>query len=246
MKENLIVIPCRMNSTRLPGKPLLKFNGLPMVIRIARIASSAGLGDVVIGCCDAEVYDVAKKYKVNVIMTSKDHKSGSDRIFEVVEKVDPNKNIKNVINLQGDMPTVSKNMLERLLYYKNSFDCDLSTLAARIIDKKEETDPNVVKVVFSNFSNKEGGKALYFSRSSIPHGSKEMFHHIGLYCYKRESLEAFIKLKQSKLEILESLEQLRALEAGMSIYVGKVDDVPIGVDNMADYKKALVYIDKHD
>ena len=246
MKNTLIVIPCRMASTRLPGKPLLKFKGLPMVIRIAKIAVSANVGEVVIGCCDKEVYDIAKKYKVNAIMTSKDHKSGSDRVFEVVEKIDPKSNIRNVINLQGDMPTVSEKMLKKLLHFKNSYDCDLSTLAAKIIDKKEETDSDVVKVVFSNYSNKEGGKALYFSRSPIPYRSSEMYHHIGLYCYSRKSLENFINLKQSKLEQLESLEQLRALEAGMIIYVGKIDEVPIGVDNMNDYKKALVYIDEHD
>ena len=137
MKNTLIVIPCRMASTRLPGKPLLKFKGLPMVIRVAKIAVSANVGEVVIGCCDREVYDIAKKYKVNAIMTSKDHKSGSDRVFEVVEKIDPKSNISNVINLQGDMPTVSEKMLKKLLHFKNSYDCDLSTLTKGIIAKKE-------------------------------------------------------------------------------------------------------------
>ena len=245
MKDTLIVIPSRMDSTRLPGKPLLEFKGIPMVIRIAKRAISSGLGEVIIGCCDSEVYDVAKKYNINAVMTSKKHKSGSDRVFEVVENVDPKMKIRNVINLQGDMPTVSKNMLQMLLNYKNSFDCDLATLAAKITQKQEETDPNVVKVVFSEEKNQNGGMALYFSRSAIPYGNKNKFHHIGLYCYSRESLEYFVKLKQSKLELQEKLEQLRALEAGMSIFVGKIDEVPIGVDNKEDYKKALVYIEKH-
>ena len=245
MSDTLIVIPCRMDSTRLPGKPLLKFNGIPMVIRIAKIAISSGLGDVVIACCDSEVYDVAKKYKINAIMTSKIHKSGSDRVFEALEMVDSKKNISNVINLQGDMPTVSKNMLKKLLYYKINSDCEIATLAAKIIEKEEESDSNVVKVVFSNYSDKKGGKALYFSRSSIPFGSGSLFHHVGLYCYSRESLEIFVNLKQSKLELLESLEQLRALEAGMNIFVGKINEVPIGVDNFSDYEKAVAYVHRH-
>ncbi len=245
MSNTLIAIPCRMDSTRLPGKPLLKFNGMPMVIRIAKIAISSGLGDVVIACCDSEVYDIAKKYKIDVIMTSKKHKSGSDRIFEALEKVDPKKNISNIINLQGDMPTVSKSMLKKLLYFKTNLDCEIATLAAKIIDKEEEIDTNVVKVVFSNYSDKKGGKALYFSRSRIPFGSGPLFHHVGLYCYKRETLKTFVNLKQSKLELLESLEQLRALEAGMNIFVGKIDEVPIGVDNFLDYQKASDYINKH-
>ena len=245
MSNTLIVIPCRMNSSRLPGKPLLKFNGIPMVIRVAKIAISSGLGDVVIACCDSEIYDVAKKYKVDAIMTSKNHKSGSDRVFEALEKVDHQKNISNIINLQGDMPTISKSMLENLLYYKTNSKCDIATLAAKIIDKEEEVDSNVVKVVFSNYSDKKGGKALYFSRSRIPFGSGPLFHHVGLYCFSRESLETFVNLKQSKLELLESLEQLRALEAGMNIFVGKIDEVPIGVDTFSDYDKATAYVDKY-
>ncbi len=242
MKETLIVIPCRMASSRLPGKPLLNFLGVPMVIRIAQTALSLDLGNVVIGCCDSEVYDVAKKYGIDVMMTSKKHKSGSDRVFEVVKKLDPKKRIKNVINLQGDMPTISVNVLKKLLYYKNKYDADIVTLASKILDNEEKTNPNVVKVAFSNFANKEGGRALYFSRSPIPFGSDLMFHHIGLYCYNRESLEVFINLRQSKLEKLESLEQLRALDAGMSIFVGKINEIPIGVDTKDDYEKALVYV----
>ena len=245
MNNTLIVIPCRMGSKRLPGKPLMKFQGIPMVIRIAQLAIKYNIGDVLIACCDDEVYEVAKKYKVDVIMTSKRHNSGSDRVFEAINKIDPKKKYYNIINLQGDMPTVSKNMLEKLLEYKISSNFEIATLAAEIVDKNEEEDSNVVKVVFSNYTGSAGGRALYFSRSKIPFGIGPLFHHIGLYCYDRDSLEKFVNLSKSKLESLESLEQLRALEAGMSIFVGKINEVPLGVDNLADFEKATDYINKY-
>ena len=242
MKKTLIIIPSRMQSSRLPGKPLLDMEGVPMVIRVAIKAKESNVGNVIIACCDKEVYEVAKSYNIDVINTNIDHVSGSDRIYEALTKIDPLKKVETIINLQGDMPTISSNAINNLVSLKHSISSDIFTLANEIKDENEKIDPNVVKVAMSVNSDDAYGKALYFSRESIPYGNGPIYHHIGIYAYSRESLENFIKLKPSKLEIRESLEQLRALEANMDIKVGIVDEFPIGVDNLADFKKACDYI----
>ena len=242
MKKTLIIIPSRMQSSRLPGKPLLDMEGVPMVIRVAIKARESNVGDVLIACCDKEVYEVAKSYNIDVVNTKADHVSGSDRIYEALTKIDPLKKIETIINLQGDMPTISSNAINNLVNLKHSINSDIFTLANEIKDENERIDPNVVKVAMSVNNDDAYGKALYFSRESIPYGNGPIYHHIGIYAYSRESLEKFIKLKASKLEIRESLEQLRALEANMDIKVGIVEEFPIGVDNLADFKKACDYI----
>jgi len=231
-----------MQSSRLPGKPLLDMEGVPMVIRVAIKARESNLADVVIACCDKEVYEVAKSYNVNAVYTNANHISGSDRIYEALTKIDPLKKIETIINLQGDMPTISSNAINNLVSLKHSISSDIFTLANEIKDENEKIDPNVVKVAMSMSNDNTYGKALYFSREPIPHGSGPLYHHIGIYAYSRESLEKFIKLKASKLELRERLEQLRALEANMDIKVGIVEESPIGVDNLADFKKACDYI----
>ena len=242
MKKTLIIIPSRMQSSRLPGKPLLDMEGIPMVIRVAIKARESKAGEVLIACCDKEVYEAAKYYDINVVSTKPDHTSGSDRIFEALTKIDPLKKIETIINLQGDMPTISSRAINSLINYKNSINSDIFTLANEIKDDDEKMDPNVVKVAISKNNNDSYGKALYFSRAPIPYGNGPLFHHIGIYAYSRKSLEKFIKLQVSQLELRESLEQLRALEANMDIKVGIVDEFPIGVDNLADFKKACDYI----
>ena len=242
MKKTLIIIPSRMQSSRLPGKPLLDMEGIPMVIRVALKAKESKVGEVFIACCDEIVSKAANSHGINVVSTRSDHISGSDRIHEALTKIDPLKNIETIINLQGDMPTISSKAIFNLVNYKHSINSDIFTLANEIKDEEEIMDSNVVKVVISKNNNDEFGKALYFSRSQIPYGNGPLYHHIGIYAYSRESLEKFIKLKASELELRESLEQLRALEANMDIKVGIVDEFPIGVDNLADFKKACDYI----
>ena len=242
MKKTLIIIPSRMQSSRLPGKPLLDMEGIPMVIRVALKAKESKVGEVFIACCDEIVSKTANSHGINVVSTRSDHISGSDRIHEALTKIDPLKNIETIINLQGDMPTISSKAIFNLANYKHSINSDIFTLANEIKDEEEIMDSNVVKVVISRNNNDEYGKALYFSRSPIPYGNGPLYHHIGIYAYSRESLEKFIKLKASELELRESLEQLRALEANMDIKVGIVDEFPIGVDNLADFKKACDYI----
>ena len=242
MKKNLIIIPSRMQSQRLPGKPLLDIEGIPMVIRVAQQAIKSNTGEVWIACCDDEVYKTAKNYGINVIKTKADHNSGSDRIYEAFKSLDKSNKIETIINLQGDMPTISSDIISNLVKLKESIPSDIFTLANEINDEVTKLDKDIVKVVISKNKNTKYGRALYFSRSLIPFGVGPVYHHIGIYAYSRDSLERFINLRQSSLEKRESLEQLRALEDNMDIKVGIVEDSPIGVDNLADFNKACDYI----
>ena len=242
MKKNLIIIPSRMQSQRLPGKPLLDIEGIPMVIRVAQQAIKSNAGEVWIACCDDKVYKTAKNYGINVIKTKADHNSGSDRIYEAFKNLDKSNKIETIINLQGDMPTISSDIISNLVKLKESIPSDIFTLANEINDEVAKLDKDIVKVVISKNKNTKYGRALYFSRSLIPFGVGPVYHHIGIYAYSRDSLERFINLKQTSLEKRESLEQLRALEDNMDIKVGIVEDSPIGVDNLADFNKACDYI----
>ena len=242
MKKNLIIIPSRMQSQRLPGKPLLDIEGIPMVIRVAQQAIKSNAGEVWIACCDDEVYKTAKNYGINVIKTKLNHNSGSDRIYEAFKNLDKSNEIEAIINLQGDMPTISSDIISNLVKLKESIPSDIFTLANEISNEVDKLDKDIVKVVISKNKNRKYGRALYFSRSLIPFGVGPVYHHIGIYAYSRDSLERFINLKQSSLEKRESLEQLRALEDNMDIKVGLVEDSPIGVDNLADFNKACDYI----
>ena len=242
MKKNLIIIPSRMQSQRLPGKPLLDIEGIPMVIRVAQQAIKSNVGEVWIACCDDEVYKTAKNYGINVIKTKLNHNSGSDRIYEAFKNLDKSNKIETIINLQGDMPTISSDIISNLVKLKESIPSDIFTLANEISNEVDKLDKDIVKVVISKNKNTKHGRALYFSRSLIPFGVGPVYHHIGIYAYSRDSLERFINLKQSSLEKRESLEQLRALEDNMDIKVGVVEDSPIGVDNLADFNKACDYI----
>ena len=242
MENNLIIIPSRMESKRLPGKPLLDIEGIPMVIRVAKQAIKSNSGIVYIACCDEEVYKTAKNYGVNVIMTNPNHNSGTDRIYEAFKNINNSNKIDTIINLQGDMPTISSNLIRDLVKFKETIPSDIFTLANAINDKDDMLDKDIVKVALSVNKNEEYGRALYFSRSLIPYGEGPVYHHIGIYAYSRDSLEKFISLKPSSLEKRESLEQLRALEANMDIKVSIVEDNPIGVDNLADFNKACDYI----
>ncbi|EJL51806.1 3-deoxy-D-manno-octulosonate cytidylyltransferase [Rhizobium sp. CF122] len=237
LDDVLVLIPARMASTRLPGKPLADICGLPMIVQVALRAREAAIGRVVVAVDDQQVYNVVAEAGFEVIMTSKDHQSGSDRIYEALIKVDPEGTAKFVVNVQGDLPTIEPETVRAALRPLEDPSVDIATLTIAIDNEADKTAPHIVKVVGSPLSESRL-KALYFTRATAPYGDGPLYHHIGLYAYRRSALERFVTLGPSALEKRESLEQLRALEAGMRIDVEIVDTVPLGVDTPADLEKA--------
>lgn len=240
-EETLVLIPARMASTRLPGKPLAEIAGLPMIVQVAKRAQEADVGRIIVAVDDQRTYDAVEAAGFEVVMTRVDHQSGSDRIFEALTKVDPEGRAKIVINVQGDLPTIDPQTIRAALRPLEDPAVDIATLTVEIVDEHEKTNPNVVKVVGSPLSNSRL-RALYFTRATAPHGAGPLYHHIGLYAYRRAALERFVTLSPSTLEKRESLEQLRALEAGMRIDVEVVKTVPLGVDTPADLDKARLIL----
>lgn len=231
----IILIPARMGSTRLPGKPLADIAGLPMIVHVLRRAEAARLGPVVVAT-DSEVIAAAvEKANGRAVMTRGDHPSGSDRIREALDIVGSRAGI--VVNLQGDLPTIEPADIAAALRPLGDPAVDIATLAAEIRDPAERTDPNVVKVVGTPVGP-DRLRALYFTRASAPFGEGPHYHHIGIYAYRRAALERFVALPPSPLERRERLEQLRALEAGMRIDVVLVSSVPLSVDTPADLERA--------
>jgi 3-deoxy-manno-octulosonate cytidylyltransferase (CMP-KDO synthetase) len=235
--NTLVLIPARMASTRLPGKPLADIAGLPMIVQVAKRASEANVGRVIVAVDDQAVFDAVKAAGFDVVMTGQHHQSGSDRIYEALTKADPEDKAEVIINVQGDLPTIDPESIRASLRPLQDPAVDIATLTVEIEDEAEKTNPNVVKIVGSPLSDSRL-RALYFTRSTAPHGAGPLFHHIGLYAYRRAALERFVTLSPSTLEKRESLEQLRALEAGMRIDVEIVKTVPLGVDTPADLEKA--------
>ncbi len=235
--RTLVLIPARMASTRLPGKPLADIAGLPMIVQVAKRAQEAEAGRIIVAVDDQAVYDAVAAAGFEVVMTRQDHQSGSDRIFEAVQKADPHSEMDFIINVQGDLPTIEPEAVRASLRPLENPSTDIATLTVEITDEHEKTNPSVVKVVGSPLSETRL-RALYFTRTTAPYGNGPLYHHIGLYAYRRAALEKFVSLGPSVLEKRESLEQLRALEAGMRIDVEIVDSVPLGVDTPADLEKA--------
>lgn len=233
----LVLIPARMASTRLPGKPLADICGLPMIVQVAKRATEAAIGRVVVAVDDQQVFDTVAAAGFEVVMTRQDHQSGSDRIFEALNKVDPEGKARIVVNVQGDLPTIDPETVRAALRPLQNEAVDIGTLTTQIDNDRDKTAPDVVKVVGSPLSDNRL-RALYFTRTTAPYGNGPLYHHIGLYAYRRAALERFVSLGPSALEKRESLEQLRALEAGMRIDVEIVDTVPLGVDTPADLEKA--------
>jgi 3-deoxy-manno-octulosonate cytidylyltransferase (CMP-KDO synthetase) len=235
--RNLVLIPARMASIRLPGKPLMDICGLPMIVHVLRRAEEAAIGRVAVATDAAEIAEAVKSHGGDVVMTSPHHPSGSDRIFEAMEKLDPAREAEIVINLQGDFPTISPQNIRDVLPPLSDPAVDIATLAAEIHTEEESLAPSVVKAVGTSIGGKRM-RALYFTRATAPYGEGPRYHHIGLYAYRRAALERFVKLPPSPLEQQEKLEQLRALEAGMRIDITIVDTVPRGVDTPADLETA--------
>ncbi len=240
-----------MAASRLPGKPLAEIQGVPMVVWVLRRAVEAGIGPVAVACAEPEIARAVEEHGGRAVLTRPDHPSGSDRIFEALEAIDPARSHDIVVNLQGDWPTVDPAMLRAVLKPLEDPAVDIATLAAEITEPAESENPNVVKaaIAFAKAPDKASGgvipavaRALYFSRAKVPWDGGDpdlpLYHHIGIYAYRREALARFVALPVSALERRERLEQLRALEAGMRIDVALVDTVPFGIDTPADLERA--------
>jgi 3-deoxy-manno-octulosonate cytidylyltransferase (CMP-KDO synthetase) len=233
----LILIPARMASVRMPGKPLADIAGLPMIVHVLRRAEEAALGPVVVATDDEVIATAVEKAGGRALMTRADHASGSDRIFEALQVADPGSRAQVIVNVQGDLPTLDPAVLKAAINPLADAAVDIATLAAEITKPEERTNPNVVKVVGTPVGPARL-RALYFTRATAPSGEGPLYHHIGLYAYRRTALERFVKLPPSPLERREKLEQLRALEDGMRIDVALVDTVPLGVDTPEDLETA--------
>ncbi len=239
--STLVLIPARMASTRLPGKPLADIAGRPMIVQVAMRAEESGLGRVVVATDTVEVADAVRAAGFEAVMTRMDHQSGSDRIFEALEAVDPEGKAEVVVNVQGDLPTIAPETIRAALAPLDDPAVDIATLAVEIVRDEEKTNPNVVKVVGAPLSATRL-HALYFTRATAPWGDGPLYHHVGLYAYRRAALARFVGLKPSALETRERLEQLRALEAGMRIDAEIVDAVPLGVDTPEDLERARLIL----
>ena len=237
MTHTLILIPARMASTRLPDKPMADINGLPMICHVVNRAREADVGEPIVATDSMEIYDAVTDHGATAVMTREDHASGSDRIWEAVETIDPDARAQHVINVQGDLPTIDGNTIKRSVQPLADASVDISTLATVIKTDDERTNPNVVKAVGTPLSPTRL-RALYFTRATAPYGDGPLYHHIGLYAFRRDSLARFVSLQPSPLEQRERLEQLRALENGMRIDIELVDSVPLGVDTPQDLERA--------
>ena len=237
MADVLILIPARMAATRLPGKPLANIAGKPMIEHVLRRAEAAAVGPVVVATDSIEIEAAVAKAGGRSVITRADHASGSDRVFEALGKLDPGGRIEIVVNVQGDLPTIAPAIIAASLEPLADPAVDIATLAAEITKPAERTNPNVVKVVGTPVGPSRL-RALYFTRAMAPAGAGPLYHHIGLYAFRRAALERFVRLPPSPLEKREKLEQLRALEGGMRIDVSIVASVPLGVDTPADLARA--------
>ena len=238
LKPALVVIPARMASVRLPGKPLADIHGEAMIVRVWRRAKEADIGPVIVAAAEQKIVDAVTAAGGQAVLTDPNHRSGSDRAWEAVENYDPRGDYGKIINLQGDLPTMEAEQIRLALDLLEAETVDISTLAAEITEAYEREEPSVVKAVISMPPGARQGRGLYFTRVAAPSGDGPLYHHIGIYGYRRAALERFVKLPPGHLESRERLEQLRALEAGMVIQVGLVDRVPFGVDTPADLDRA--------
>ena len=236
MSDIIIIIPARMASTRLPGKPLADIGGVPMIVQVQRRAQAAGIGEAVVATDSEAIAAAVEKAGGRAVMTRADHASGSDRIFEALMALDPERRIKFVVNVQGDLPTVDPADIRAALGPLADPGVDIATLAAEIADPAERSNPNVVKAIGTVVAPGRL-RATTFTRANAA-GPGPHYHHIGLYAYRRDALERFVALPPSANEQRERLEQLRALDAGMRIDVVVVKSVPLGVDTPEDLAKA--------
>lgn len=231
----IILIPARLQSVRLPQKMLADIHGKPLIQYVVEAALASNIGPVYVASAEPEIKDVVESIGGKAVLTDPNHPSGSDRIFEALQKVDPDKNFDVVINLQGDLPTVKPDIFRTLLMpFEQNPTFDISTVGFEMHDPEEINNQNIVKIVFGG--TPPIGQGLYFTRG-VPYGEGAFYHHVGIYAYRRQALERFVKLPPSTLEKRERLEQLRALENGMTIGVAIADEGPLGVDTPADLER---------
>ncbi|MDA7552591.1 3-deoxy-manno-octulosonate cytidylyltransferase [Candidatus Pelagibacter sp.] len=244
MTKTLILIPSRMAATRLPGKPLLKINNLSIISHVFKRAEEANIGEVVVATDDQEILKDVLKNNGKAILTNKNHKTGTDRIFEAYEKLNI-KNIDYILNLQGDEPNIDKDDIINLNNFMINQQVELGTLAAKIQDDKMLNNKNVVKVITNKKLEKNNfPTALNFTRDNLSTESQNIYHHIGIYSYKVSTLKKFVSLNQTNNEKINKLEQLRALDNKLKINVALAKSSPIGVDTEEDYlaiKKIMEY-----
>jgi 3-deoxy-manno-octulosonate cytidylyltransferase (CMP-KDO synthetase) len=236
-RNPVVVIPARMASTRLPNKPLADICGEPMIVQVWRRANEAAIGPVLVACAEQEIADAVEAAGGIAVLTDPDLPSGSDRVHQALQTFDPDGKYDAVVNVQGDLPTIDAADIRAVFEPLNDPAVDIATLAAEITRIEERTNPNVVKAVAA-FGKGRVARALYFTRATAPYGDGPLYHHIGLYTYRRAALDRFVALPPAELESREKLEQLRALESGMVIAVALVDGVPLGVDTPEDLERA--------
>jgi 3-deoxy-manno-octulosonate cytidylyltransferase (CMP-KDO synthetase) len=234
----IILIPARMGSARLPGKPLAMIGGEPMIVHVWRRAIQSGLGPVAVACSENAVAEAVGAVGGTAVMTDPGLPRGSDRIHAALTELDPSGRYNVVINLQGDLPTLPPDLLQSVTLPLDNPHFDVGTLVAPIRDEAEAASPSVVKAACAFREEVDIAPALYFSRLALPWGPGPRWHHIGVYAYRRAALDRFVTLPESPLEIRESLEQLRLLEAGMRIGVARVEAAPFGVDTPEDLERA--------
>jgi 3-deoxy-manno-octulosonate cytidylyltransferase (CMP-KDO synthetase) len=238
----VVLIPARMASQRLPGKPLADIAGVPMIVRVWRQAVAAGIGRVVVAAAEREIAATIEAAGGRAVLTNPNLPSGSDRVFAALEMIDPGGEHDVIVNLQGDLPDLDPRYVGRVADMLSDPQVDIATLAAEIDNAADRDNPAVVKAVVA--WDGDQGRALYFSRATIPTGAGAHFHHLGIYAFRRAALVRFVALPPSPLETREKLEQLRALEAGMTIQVARVDRVPLSVDTEADLERARAILGK--
>lgn len=241
-RNPIVMVPARLASTRLPNKPLADIHGAPMIVHVWRRAMEADVGPVVVACAEEAIAEAVTAAGGRAVLTDPTHASGSDRIFEALTAVDPQGRHDAVVNLQGDLPTLDPALVREVLRPLAEGPADIATLVVEIREAEERRNPNVVKAAVSFPEGATIARAPYFSRCPVPWDgddpAKPLYHHIGIYAYRRAALERFVALPPSPLEQRERLEQLRALEAGLRIDVARVDTLPLGVDTPADLERA--------
>jgi len=235
----IVLIPARLASQRLPDKPLAELGGVPMIVHVWRRGCEADVGPVVVACAEQEIARAVEAHGGTAILTDPALPSGSDRILQALTKFDPERRFERIVNLQGDLPSLEPEPIRAVLEPIEQLGTDIGTLARVIEAPHQRDDPSVVKpVVAWDRDNPRLGRALYFSRATVPSGDGVLHHHIGIYGFRRAALEKFAALPASPLEQRERLEQLRALENGMTIGVALVDTNPLEINTPEDLERA--------
>lgn len=238
----LIVIPSRLEASRFPNKPLADVAGMPMIIRVLKNAQQAQIGPVVVATPNKEIIDLVEQHKGIAVQTAFSHATGSDRIYEAVQTFDPNERYNIIINLQGDLPTITPSDLRNVLIpLKENLGTSISTIATPLESTEDLENKNIVKISMSSPVNNVSS-AFYFSRAPIPYGAGAHYHHAGIYAYRRTALSAFVQAPPTHLEKQESLEQLRALEMGLKIGVYVTNSFLPGVDTPQDLELVTNYL----